>query len=210
MIFAVVTSSDITFFSVVILAVFVLLMISFIIGWWLSSQKGSVSPYSGLPLRRGSDLSHSSKEKALRFLYKMNQYENRMFDFNKAAMCRETGRLFPDSITWYGVIKVDWNFLKKRYPGNFVSWGSLTKEQQIDFRAAHESLDGFQTAFSSPNSSPRQIEREYAFEKPGPLYVDITTKVLLGWKCVPDSSLEVLIVQKPRKLFRLSTISTEE
>ena len=34
--------------------------------------------------------------------------------------------------------------------------------------------------------------------RPGPLYVDIETKVLLGWKVVPGTDLEVLIVQKPK------------
>lgn len=205
-----VSSSDIAFFSVTILIVFLLLFATFCFGWWMSTRTGSVSPYSGLPLRRGSDLSYDAMEKVLRFLYKMHQYDNRMFDLNKAAVCRETGRVFPNSISWYDIIRVDWNFLKKRYPGNWVSWGSLTREQQEYIRDAHNTMDGFQTIFSSTNPAPRAIEPRYALEKPGPLYVDIDTRILMGWKCVPDSELEVLIIQKPKKLLRISTISTNE
>jgi len=94
-------------------------------------------------------------------------------------------------------VKVDWTFLQKRYPGIWVSWGSLNSDQQRAISDAHESLEGFQTEVSSPSPAPRAIEPEYAYTKPGPLYVDIQTKVLLGWKVVPGTELEVLIVQKP-------------
>ena len=127
----------------------------------------------------------------------MHEYDNKFFDLNKAAICRTTGRIFPDSVTWYGAVEVDWNFLQKRYRGEYVSWGSLTEEQKTIIKERHLSLEGFQTKFSSPNPSPRFIEPEYAYTIPGPLYVDIRTGILLGWKCVPDTELEVLIVQKP-------------
>lgn len=205
-----VSSSDVIFFSVSILIVFVLLFALFCFGWWLSRLTGSVSPYSGFPLRRASDISSESTMKTLKYLYRLYQYDNRLIDFNKAAVCRETGRIFPDCVTWYDVIKVDWSFLQKRYPGNWVSWGSLTSEQQEYIRAAHDGLSGFQTIYSSPNPSPRAIEPLYVYEKPGPLYVDLETKILLGWKCVPDTGLEVLIVQKPKKTLRISTISTND
>ncbi len=100
-------------------------------------------------------------------------------------------------MTWFGAIKVEWDFLQKKYPGKFVSWGSLIEEQKEIIRGRHKSLDGFQTDFSSPVPSPRKIDPEYAYTKPGPLYVDIDTNVLLGWKVVPGTELEVLIVQKP-------------
>lgn len=159
-----------------------------------------MSPYSRLPMRRAGELSYDSKVKVLRFLYNMHQYDNRIFELEKAAICRETGRIFPNAVTWYGVIKLDWTFLQKRYPGSYVSWGSLTEEQQEIIRAAHDPLTGFQTEFSSPISQPKSIEAKYAFSKPGPLYVDIDTKVLVGWQCVPESDLEVLVVQKPVQL----------
>lgn len=62
---------------------------------------------------------------------------------------------------------------------------------------AHDSLDGFQFTYSSKNPGPRQIEGRYALSSPGPLYVDLETYTLLGWKNVPGTDLEVLIVQKP-------------
>lgn len=128
-----------------------------------------------------------------------HQYDNRIFDINRAAFCRELGRLFPDSLTWYNSISVDWNFLRKRYPGNYISWGSLTSEQQQLVREMHDSLEGFQTEMSSPDPAPRAVTPEYAFIKPGPLYIDYETKILLGWKIIPGTEFEVLIVQKPIK-----------
>jgi hypothetical protein len=71
-------------------------------------------------------------------------------------------------------------------------------------RNVHESLEGFQTEFSSSQPKPQNVEAKYAFAKPGPLYVDVETKVLLGWKCVPDTDFEVMIVQKPLNMMTIS------
>lgn len=200
---------DIALFGIGILVVFLAFFCLFLFGVWLSKTKGSLSPYSRQPMRKGEELSYDSKVKVLRFLYEMHQYDNRIFELKRAAVCRETGRIFPDAITWYGVIKLDWSFLRKRYPGNYVSWGSLTTDQQELVRAVHTSLKGFQIDFSSPVPQPKNIEAKYAFSKPGPLYVDIETNVLLGWQRVPRSELEVLIVQKPDNLITLgSSINT--
>lgn len=205
---AVVAPLDVALFGIGILIVFFLLFGIFIFGVWLSRAKGSLSPYSKQPMRKGEELSYESKVKILRFLYEMHQYDNRIFELSSAAVCRETGRIFPNAITWYGVIKLDWTFLKKRYPGNYVSWGSLTTDQQELVRASHASIKGFQIDFSSPFPQPKAIEAKYAFAKPGPLYVDIETKVLLGWQCVPRSEFEVLIVQKPDNLIPLGSSIT--
>lgn len=201
---AAVKTGDIALFGIVIILVFLLLFAVFIFTVWLSKRKDSVSPYSKMPMRRGTELSYGSKEKVLRYLYNMHQYDNRIFEFRKAAVCRETGRIFQNAVTWYGVIKVDWSFLQKRYPGRYVSWGSLSSDQQEIVRAAHDSLEDFQTEFSSPNPLPKAIEAKYAFSKPGPLYVDIETNVLLGWQSVPETELEVLIVQKPLQITTIS------
>lgn len=128
-----------------------------------------------------------------------SQYDNRPFAIAKASYCRETGRIFPDSITWYGAIKVDWSFISKRYPGNFVSWGSLTRETKREITECHTPFIGYQTEESSPTASPRLVEPQYALTTPGPFYVDVATKVVMGWKVVPNTSLEVLIVQHPVK-----------
>ncbi|WP_068467845.1 hypothetical protein [Candidatus Protochlamydia phocaeensis] len=183
--------------SITIILTFCLLFFAFWFGWWISQRGQGVSPYTGLPLRRATDLSYFAAERVLRFMYNFRQYDNRIFKLKRAAFCRETGRIFTNCVTWMETVKVDWTFLQKRYPGNYVSWGSLNDDQQRAIRDAHDSLEGFQTDFSSPSPSPRAIEPEYIYVKPGPLYVDIETKVLLGWKIVPGTELEVLIVQKP-------------
>jgi len=151
-------------------------------------------------LRRASELSFDSAVRVLRYLYNYSQYDNRIFSLQKAAFCRQTGRIFPNAINWFGKIEVDWTFLQKRHSGVYVSWGSLTEEQQEIIRGAHDSLEGFQTENSSPHPSPNKIEAKYAFASPGPLYVDLQTSILIGWKCVPYTDLEVLIVQKPTKM----------
>ncbi len=193
------TSTDVTLFSLIILIIFLLLFAFFLFGRWIIRKEASLSPYSQLPLRRATDLSYASMEKVLRYMYQFQQYDNRIFEFKRSAVCRETGRLFVNCITWYDAIKVDWNFLQNRYPGNYVSWGSLSQEQKEALKRVHLPLDKFQTDFSSPLASPRLIEAPYAFEKPGPLYVDVDKGILLGWQCVPDTEIEVLIVQKPLK-----------
>lgn len=191
-------------FSVAILAVFVTLVFFCFFAWWLSHRPPSVSPYTKMPLRKASEIPYEAKIKVLKFLYYLKEYDNRIFEFRNAAVCRETGRIFPNAITWYGAIKVDWKFLYKRYPGKYVSWGALTQDQQEAVRDSHDTLEGFQTENSSSNLLPRDVEAKYAFEKPGPLYVDIETNVLLGWKSVPDTDLEVLIVQKPLRYITIS------
>lgn len=203
---AAVESTDVALFGIVILIIFLLLFAVFVFSVWLTRKSGSLSPYSRQPMRLGSELSYDSKVKVLRFLYELHQYDNRIFEIGRAAVCRETGRIFPNAVTWYNVIKLDWSFLQERYPGKYVSWGSLTEEQQEIVKAAHDTLKGFQTQFSSPNPQPKKIEAKYAFAKPGPLYVDIETNVLLGWQCVPRSELEVLVVQKPVNIIPLGIV----
>jgi hypothetical protein len=201
---AAVDPMNVALFGIFILVTVLVLFVLCIYGIWLSRRPPSLSLYSRKPLRKATDLSYFAAEKLLRFLYDMHQYDNKIFSIKKAAFCRETGRVFPNAVTWYGQIDVDWTFLQKRYPGSYVSWGSLTEEQQEIIRTAHDSLAGFQTDFSSPYPSPKQLEAKYAFATPGPLYVDVRNKVLLGWKCVPDTDLEVLIVQKPKYIITLS------
>lgn len=193
------STTTIALFAILVLVVFLAFFALFLFNIWLSRQPDSLSPYSHFPLRRASDLSYESKEKVLRFLYYHFQYDNRIIEFNSSAFCRETGRIFTHAITWYDKIRVDWTFIQKRFPGRYVSWGSLTEQQQESIRQLHDCVEGFQTEFSSPNSQPNAIEAKYAFAQPGPLYVEIDTKTLVGWKIVPGTELEVLIVQKPQR-----------
>lgn len=196
--FAEISPTDVMLFGFAILGVFFVLFAAFWIGWRLSHRRTCLSPYSGMPLRRCSDLSYYCVERVLRYLYELEDYENRIFDLRKASFCRETGRVFPNSLTWFDTISVDWNFLQKRFRGNYVSWGSLTPEQQQMVRDKHEPLKGFQTEHSSKVANPRAIEPQFALMQPGPLYVDIDSYVLVGWKAVPGTNLEVLIVQRPK------------
>lgn len=168
--------------------------------WRMTWRKIDNSPYTGVPLRYGRDIGYSYSEKVLAFLFHMKQYDNRMFDLAKASFCRDTGRIFEASVTFLDSIRVDWNFLQKKAKGHYVSWGSLTDQQQQAIRKQHSTLKGFQTEHSSPTPSPRQVEAEFAFTKPGPLYVDVATGNLLGWKEVPDTPFEVLILQKPTEI----------
>lgn len=192
-------SNENIFYFFLFLFVFLLVLIAIRVFVYLTEKEsGSPSPYTGQPLRFASEIHWLTAEKVLRFLYDMNDYYNPMFDLTNAALCRETGRLFPDAVTWYGSIKVDWKFLQKRFPGHFISWGSLTEEQKLRLKDKHYSLQGFQTDYSSSKPSPFKVETVYAMAKPGPLYVDINTGVLIGWQIVPGTDLEVLIVKRPK------------
>lgn len=204
---AVVSDTDIALFSLLTVLVVAALLGLFVFNMWKQKRPPSLSPYSRLPLQSASGLPYDVAEKVLRYMYNMHQYDNRIFELRRAAICRETGRIFINALNWYNAIEVDWTFLQKRYPGQYVSWGSLTEEQQAVIIAMHEPLDGFQTSFSSPYPQPRFIEAKYALSKPGPLYVDIQTKVLLGWKIVPGTEVEVLIVQKPVNLITPGAMS---
>lgn len=197
MVLAAISDRDVALFGILILVFVLTLFAICMYGMWLRGRPDSLSPYSRLPLRHAKDISYAASISVLRYLYNLHQYDNRIFDLKKSAVCRETGRIFPNAFTWYGKISIDWTFLQKRYPGKYVSWGSLTDDQQEVIRNVHDSLKGFQTDFSSPLPQPKAVEAKYAFSKPGPLYVDMDSKVLLGWKEVPDTDLEVLVVQKP-------------
>lgn len=193
------TQSDVVLLSVGLLVSFCLLFAACIIGVWARRHAIGKSPYTGVPLRRGSDLPYYSAKKILEFLFFRQEYDNQIIDLKKAAYCRETGRVFPNAVTWYGTLEVNWDFIQKRFPGNFVSWGSLTQDEIVAVCKAHGSLEGFQTDKSSIHPAPKDVDQECIFAKPGPLYVDIKTKVLVGWQCVPDTEFEVLIVQRPKR-----------
>ncbi len=191
------TGFDIFLFGVVALLVLAALVFYFFFSFISFHRRSDSSPFSGMPLRPGKELTYSVQDAVNRYLSSLHDFDNRTIDFSRASFCRETGRIFPNSITWSGAIKLDWTFIRNRYKGHFVSWGSLAPEKQKEVETAHQGINGFQKEFSSKNPSPRMIEEVLAFTKPGPLYVDPDSKVLMGWRLVPDTELEVLIVQKP-------------
>lgn len=196
----VITQGDLAFFGLTLFLVLAGLLFFFFNTYYKAGLNRGLSLYTGMPLRSAQELTYASKDKVYAFLRGLAEFDNRPFDFDRAGFCRDTGRIFPNCATWTGKFDLDWNFIRKRYKGNFVSWGSLSPEKKKEIRAKHDSLEGFQTEFSSKNPSPRHVEDEFALEKPGPLYVDPDTAVLIGWKRVPDTDLEVLIVQKPRTI----------
>ena len=171
----------------------------FIVSVRLNKHRAGKSPYTGKPLRRAIDLPFESKRQILRFLYEHQDYDNRVIALSQAVICRETGRVFQNCITWLDTVKLDWSFIQRRYPGHYVSWGSLNQVQQAIVQDAHHAIKGFQTERSCPKSSPKAVTPEFVFLKPGPLYVDLQTKVLIGWQQVPNTEFEVLIVQHPQK-----------
>jgi len=166
-------------------------------GWWTSQIRGSLSPYTKKPMGLGVDIASSLQVFVDDFMLAHSQPENSPFEFKKAAICPVTGRIFPDCVTRNEIVKLDWTFLEKRYPGNYVSWGSIGLQQQAIIRLCHESLSGYELESSCPNPLPKDVDVFHANLKPGPLYVDLATKILLGWKEVPGTYFEVLIVQKP-------------
>lgn len=194
----VISQGEIFLYSGIILIAFIGLFAFAIISYKIQ-RKPVLSPYTHNPLRRGEDIPLSTVEKVMRFLYyDVHNYDNRIFRMRRSMICRQTGRVFQECVNSFGIAKVDWSFINKRYPGEYVSWGSLTQMQKDAIIECHESLEGFQTEQSSLLMDPQSVEPKYAFIKPGPLYVDIKKKVLVGWKIVPDTELEVLIVQKPK------------
>jgi hypothetical protein len=192
-----VTDGDLALFVLVLVLVLAGLVVYFFMMYWRVKQRQDVSPYSGMPMRYATEIPYSARDKVENYLRGLQDYDNSPFDWEKAAFCRETGRIFPKAVSWTGDIKINWTFLAQRYRGNFVSWGSLSEELRKDIIKAHGRLIGFQTAHSSKNPAARMVEEEYALLKPGPLYVDPETKIVMGWKEVPDSIFEVLLVKKP-------------
>lgn len=168
-----------------------------LLGFRKTVLHGNTSPYSGAVMQFGQDLAQSLQRHINEFLREFSSLENPEIDFTQAAICPITGRVFSNCVVKGKKISLDWTFLKKRFPGQYVSWGALPEDEKGMLRILHVSLDGFQTEQSSCNVRPEKIEREFALLSPGPLYIDRLTKVAMGWQRVPGTSFEVLIVQKP-------------
>lgn len=170
----------------------------FWLGYWWVNRRCSYCPYIRRRLEPATLLSYEVVERAHDFMSHFNSEQNPAFELKDASVCRETGRIFPDTVSANGVIHVDWDFLSDRYPGNWVSWGSLSEADQRRVRASHVTLRGYQTEVSCPLPKPSSIHMPYTLTKPGPLYVDLATYNLLGWKQLPGTNFEMLIVQTPK------------
>jgi hypothetical protein len=179
---------------IVILAIFLSLTW---VGWKREGRRGDTCPYTHEPMRLGVDVAASLNFYVNAFLQEQERPNNPDIDFGKAAYCPKTGRIFPNCVQAGEQISLSWNFIQKRYKGAFVSWGSMSPEEQGVVKLLHESVDEFQTEKSSPKLRPEDVEEEYALTSPGPLYIDKATRVLMGWKKVPGTYFEVLVVQSP-------------
>jgi hypothetical protein len=180
----------------------VLAMIAILYIGWLSTKAKItyiLSLYAKVPVRPLLSARPIALNKVYLFVEALPGYDNQIFNFKRSVYCRETGRIFPNCVDWKGKVTLDWRFLSQRCRGHWISWGSLSEEQRRDVRERHGSFEGFQTDHSCPNPKPVDILPEYIFVKPGPLYVDLVNYKLLGWKCVPETDFEVLVVQLPKK-----------
>jgi hypothetical protein len=180
-----------TLFSAAFVAAF------FYIGWHFFNRPGTKSPYADIFLNDAATLTYDAVRHVHAFMTMLPQPENAFFDITKAAVCKTTGRLFPDSIGKRGVVTLKKSLIQQRYPGRYMLWETLTEQQKSLVIAAHDTMEGFQLQGSATSSRPYEIRRCYRRLKPGPLYVDRKTNILVGWKNVPETDLEVLVVQKP-------------
>ena len=169
------------------------------LGWWLTNRKGSKSPYSQNQLRYGEDLSYFALQRIQEFIITLQQPENSIKHLKNSAICQDTGRVFFNVLDFFGVVRLKKDFLSTRYPGNYVSWGSLTEDEKKYIASCHTSMKGFQVESSSTHYDPLQIDSYHATLKPGPLYVDKAARILLGWQSVPGTALEILVIQFPKE-----------
>lgn len=184
-------------FALVVGGLIAILILFLFLGWKREVVHGNRSPYSNSIMQFGMDIARSLQKQVNEFLDEFPEEDNPQIDFTKAALCPVTGRIFTNCVVRSGKIVLDWTFLEKRLKGNFISWGALPETEQVEIRLLHPTMEGFQTEQSSTLAKPERVEREYALLAPGPLYVDRNTKIVMGWKRVPGTTFEVLIVQRP-------------
>lgn len=166
------------------------------LGWRWTNRSQPTSPYGG-SLHRGDQLTYPAVVQVYRFWEKEDPRGERPLDLSRAVVCKGTGRIFPDSLNQWDEMQIRRDFLQRFHSLPWVSWGSLTEQEQSKIRSRHSSLSGFQTENSSPMESPNHLDPSFTSLKPGPLYVDRKEGWLLGWKCVPGTELEILVLQAP-------------
>ena len=188
-----------------VVVVFLSFLVSFVIlifftwfGWKKEGRRGDTCPYTHEPMRLGVDIATSLTGYVNAFIKEQEQPDNPDIDFAKAAYCPKTGRIFPECVQPGEQVSLSWDFIKRRYKGTFVPWGALSEEERGVIKLLHDSLEGFQTEKNSLMLRPEDIEEDLATVTPGPLYVDRSAKILMGWKKVPGTYFEVLVVQKPK------------
>lgn len=160
------------------------------------------SPYSKEPLIYGGDIAKTLERFINDFLKSQPEPDNPPIDMQKAVICRGTGRVFAEAVLVKGSrlqVRLDWGFLERRFAGSYVSWGSLSEFEQSKLKLLHGGyLEGYQIENSSKRLRPQDAEEYFKQLAPGPLYVDRLKGTLLGWKKVPGTDFEVLVVQRPK------------
>lgn len=184
-------------FGLIVGGLVVILLLFLFLGWKREIVHGSRCPYTQEVMQFGVDIAKSLQAHINAYIQNFASEDNPEIDFTKAALSPFVGRIFPTCVMKGSRVVLDWTFLQKRFSGKFVSWGSLSEEEKGIIRVLHSSLDGFQTEQSSSRVRPESVEREFALLSPGPLYVDRDTKIVMGWKRVPGTSFEILVVQRP-------------
>ena len=181
-----------------LLFIFFLLALLVLFNWKREGIRGNVCPYCRKPMRLGIDVAFSMRSYVNAFLEEQPQLDNPQIDFSKAAYCSETGRIFTECVSTLERISLSWDFIQRKCSGKYISWGALSEDEKSIYKILHGSIEGFQTEESSHLLRPECVEPLFSTISPGPLYIDRETKILVGWKKVPGTYFEVLVVQHPQ------------
>jgi hypothetical protein len=149
----------------------------FWIGWWRTNRVGGKSfSMTGGELAPGDLIAFHSVQRVHDFMLSKPQPENTPFKPKDAAVCRETGRVFPNARDGFGVIRVKSSYPNRRWKGSWVLWKELSRAERSRVEGKHGDLS--------------------AYESEG-LYADPFDALIMGWQKVPGTELQVLIVEKP-------------
>jgi hypothetical protein len=190
-------------FLVELLIALLLFAVVFGIGYWITQRPHTRSPFTDSPLLSASNLSFQAMQKVHSFVHALPLGSICKLDLNEAGVCRQTGRIFPNCTNRFGIVILPKNYLELYYPAKLIPWSALSSEQQTLIRQQHITLEKFQISWynsSQPSVNSKFIyDSSYLLTKPGPLFVDLATATLVGWQCVPDTELELLIIQRPKE-----------
>jgi len=178
------------FLFVVLMSCGILAILLFIfVGNKVFSKKQGKSPYGGGPLRKLEELHYDKLFLLERYL----QSHNLSYSLKESLICEKTGRVFPKKTLRFNTLSVSRNFLSRMHQGKWLLWSSLSDQQKKKVVRSHllhyDQLEQFQCEGFQNKSSLEEERRG----KPGPLYVDLKTKNLLGWRSVPTTDLELLV-----------------
>ncbi len=165
-----------------LLAVGVLLLAAASFFYWWIYQRKARSPFTGKKLLPATCILYPAAEKIALFMQAEKQVP---IDWEQATFCPDTRRIFPKSLNQLGAVALPSPYWRGVYDKpSLTAWLFLTDEQKDEMFQLHGAIKGFQLGHQ---------------KRPGPLFVDLKSKTLVGWKQVPDTDIEVLIVHYPEK-----------